>query len=110
LAGQQPSSALQIALAPTQDYVDKAEVTTDRAAAGKTATASEPAPSLVGQRVGQYRVARELGRGGMGIVYAAVHEEIGQRAALKTLHIDLSANPQFKKRFLNGMRVRARRR
>jgi serine/threonine-protein kinase len=35
---------------------------------------------------GPWRVERELGRGGMGAVYAVVHEEIGKRAALKVVH------------------------
>jgi serine/threonine protein kinase len=35
--------------------------------------------------VGQYRITRELARGGMGVVYEALHEVIGQRAAVKVL-------------------------
>ena len=41
--------------------------------------------SLIGQRIGQYQITREIGRGGMGIVYEAVHAVIGQRVAVKTL-------------------------
>ncbi len=39
---------------------------------------------------------RELGRGGMGAVYAVVHDEIGKRAALKVVHsrlLDTGFNP-----------------
>jgi serine/threonine protein kinase len=102
LAAQQTPS--ELALAPTQDYGEKSDGQTDRVASDQ-ASKSESASSLIGQRVGQYRIENELGRGGMGIVYSAVHIDIGQRAALKTLHVELSQNPQFKKRFLNGMRA-----
>jgi len=57
-------------------------------------TASSGAPGvlacsdllLAGVKAGPWIVERELGRGGMGAVYAVVHEEIGKRAALKVVH------------------------
>jgi serine/threonine-protein kinase len=39
-----------------------------------------------GAKAGPWLVERELGRGGMGAVYAVVHEDIGKRAALKVMH------------------------
>src|SRR5262245_43100686 len=39
-----------------------------------------------GFRAGPWIVERELGRGGMGAVYAVIHDEIGKRAALKVVH------------------------
>jgi serine/threonine protein kinase len=39
-----------------------------------------------GTRAGPWVVEYELGRGGMGTVYAAVHEVIGKRAAIKVMH------------------------
>ncbi|HEX4418250.1 MAG TPA: protein kinase [Kofleriaceae bacterium] len=39
-----------------------------------------------GAKAGPWQVERELGRGGMGAVYAVVHDEIGKRAALKVVH------------------------
>jgi serine/threonine-protein kinase len=55
-----------------------------------------PAPSgcevlPVGAKAGPWIVEYELGRGGMGAVYAVVHEEIGKRAALKVVHSRLVA-------------------
>jgi serine/threonine-protein kinase len=44
-----------------------------------------------GAMAGPWRVERELGRGGMGVVYAVVHVEIGKRAALKLIHRRLGA-------------------
>ncbi len=39
-----------------------------------------------GEKAGAWVVERELGQGGMGTVYAVVHEDIGKRAALKIMH------------------------
>src|SRR6478672_11204635 len=41
---------------------------------------------LPGAKAGPWVVERELGRGGMGSVYAVTHEGIGKRAALKVMH------------------------
>ncbi|MBS1119124.1 MAG: serine/threonine protein kinase [Deltaproteobacteria bacterium] len=41
---------------------------------------------LEGNRVGPWRVERELGRGGMASVYAVAHTQFGKRAALKIAH------------------------
>ena len=44
-----------------------------------------------GSKAGPWQVEREIGRGGMGTVYAVVHDEIGKRAALKVIHQRLMA-------------------
>jgi serine/threonine-protein kinase len=53
-----------------------------------------------GQVLGKYRIVRQLGAGGMGAVYEAVHTEIAKPVALKTLSERLAADPRAKARFL----------
>ncbi len=57
---------------------------------------------------GQYRLVRELGRGGMGVVYEAVDEALLRPVAIKVVHPELSANPATVHRFLEEARVIAR--
>lgn len=59
---------------------------------------------LIGVDVGGYVVESELGRGGMGVVYAATHPMIGKRAAIKILKQSLSKNPATVERFLQEAR------
>jgi hypothetical protein len=56
-------------------------------------------------RYGPYRVVRKLGSGGMGVVYEAVHELIGRRAAIKEQHPDVVGDPRHVQRFLDEARV-----
>ena len=37
------------------------------------------------ERIGEYLLIREIGRGGMGIVFEAVHQSLGRRVALKVM-------------------------
>ncbi len=47
---------------------------------------------LVGRKVGDYVVRRRIGQGGMGIVYEAVHPDIGRRVAIKILRPDCAGD------------------
>lgn len=68
-------------------------------------TATDPSPgipdALLGVCAGPYRLRRRLGQGGMGVVYEAVHERIGQRAAVKVLPLGASRDPRAAQRLLN---------
>ncbi len=46
----------------------------------------DPDALCPGTQAGPWRIERELGRGGMGTVYAVTHSEIGKQAALKVVH------------------------
>ena len=57
--------------------------------------ASSPSTSpRVGLALGPYRLTREIGRGGMGVVYEALHTTLGSRVAVKLLtpHPDASTS------------------
>jgi serine/threonine-protein kinase len=60
----------------------------------------------VGQVIGgRFRVDRLIGSGGMGLVVAATHLELGHRVAIKFLRDDVAANPTVVERFLREARA-----
>lgn len=59
------------------------------------------AANLIGQSIGNYRITAELGQGGMGQVYKAVHQHLRRPAAVKVLKPDMSAHKEIVQRFFN---------
>lgn len=61
--------------------------------------------SLVGERLGSYLLAEEIGRGSMGVVYRATHAEQGTVAAVKVLLDALTSDDSFVTRFTREARI-----
>ncbi len=59
----------------------------------------------IDKHIGQYRIVRTLGAGGMGTVYLGEHRLLGRRAAIKTLLPSLSSHREIVDRFFTEARA-----
>ena len=102
-AAKHPSLASDIReLFPTIVTVEQAR----SAATGGSAVRSAVAPSL--EKLEDFRIIRELGRGGMGIVYEAEQKSLGRRVAIKILPRQYIGDQTRVGRFLREARTAAR--
>jgi serine/threonine protein kinase len=60
---------------------------------------ADPEALSAGSPIGDYVVEAEIGHGGMGKIYRAIHPMIGKRVAVKVLKASLSDNQTAVKRF-----------
>ena len=71
----------------------------DRGDAGLDPSAAQP--------LGDFRLVREIGRGGMGTVYEAVQLSLGRRVAVKVLPLAAAMDPRHLERFRNEAQAAA---
>ncbi len=69
---------------------------------GDTRTANPPP-----RQIGDYRILRQIGRGGMGVVYEAEQISLGRRVALKVLPGQVSGDRVIQERFRREARAAA---
>lgn len=62
---------------------------------------------LIGREIAGYRIEREIGRGGMAVVYRARDLRLDRTVALKLLAPELSRNDTFRSRFTHESRAAA---
>ncbi|MGB7345169.1 MAG: serine/threonine-protein kinase [Pirellulaceae bacterium] len=67
---------------------------------------STGAPLLIRQ-LDDYTIIREIGRGGMGVVFEAIHQSLGRRVAIKVLGNSLLDQPKHLARFRREARAAA---
>ncbi len=67
-----------------------------------------PHSAVMPIRLGDFRIVREIGRGGMGIVYEAEQESLRRRVALKVLPAGSLLEQQLRQRFQREARAAAR--
>lgn len=64
-----------------------------------SAQPTKPELDLTGQTLGDFRILRRLGRGGMGQVYLAEQLSLKRKVALKLLRPEMASNPNALQRF-----------
>jgi hypothetical protein len=93
-----PALALIEQIKPSED---------ERTGSYAGADSAEPAGRRL-ERLGDFRILREVGRGGMGIVYEAEQESLGRHVALKVLPGQALLDPRQLVRFRREARAAAR--
>ncbi len=62
---------------------------------------------MIGSTIGQYRIVKKIGQGGMGEVFLADDTSLQRKVALKFLPPALADSPEFRERFLVEARAAA---
>src|SRR5262249_37196037 len=92
-----------------QERVDGLAVPLRQAIQANRPNPESPAPGeyTAPRELGDFRIIREVGRGGMGIVYEAEQISLGRRVALKVLPFAATMDPRHLQRFQNEARAAA---
>jgi WD40 repeat protein/serine/threonine protein kinase len=91
---------------PALVLMEKARSADDASGQGRNASATAITAPL--QQLGDYRILREVGRGGMGVVYEAQQLSLGRHVAIKVLPSHALLDPRHLARFQREARSAAR--
>jgi serine/threonine protein kinase/WD40 repeat protein len=110
--GERPALSEFIARAP--EHADEirelfpALILMEQASPAGTEPSACASPAALPERLGDYRILREVGRGGMGIVYEAEQEALNRHVALKVMPPGGRIDPHRVLRFRREARAAAR--
>src|SRR4029077_19841681 len=93
-------------LRPYLDSIDKLHAATQDLRVTRSLDANA-GPAATGKRIGDFRIVREVGRGGMGVVYEAHQESLNRRVGLKILPVAAVLDPRQIARFKNEAQAAA---
>jgi serine/threonine protein kinase len=91
---------------PALALMEQAKTSDDAAGQPRQAQASSAAPPL--KQLGDYQILREVGRGGMGVVYEAQQLSLGRHVAIKVLSGHALLDPRHLGRFQREARSAAK--
>jgi eukaryotic-like serine/threonine-protein kinase len=107
LLARYPQHAAELArFLDDQEQVDRCAAPLRELALGSPAPGGGPAGGAP-ERLGDFRIVREVGRGGMGIVYEAEQMSLRRRVALKVLPLAGMLDPRQLQRFRNEAQAAA---
>src|SRR5688572_23755687 len=75
---------------------------------GKSPASGAPPATVSPRRLGAYELIEEIGRGGMGVVFAARHTQLGTLVALKVISDGRFATAEQEMRFVREAQTAAR--
>jgi len=110
-AGAFTNAPKELSLSEAETLAPGSGMDVDAVGDGETRSSTEssirapvtPPPSVPG-----YEIIKELGRGGMGVVYLARQVKLDRQVALKILPSEMSADPTFLERFNREARALAK--